>query len=126
MLPAEQQHGYGSEFSWAPESRAIAFGDSVQQKLSIVLVSLDDRGNSDASVYPVSLAALCIPPALGNYLLKIQRIEVGNDRPMHIYFWSGDQTCPPKSLDIRSSDFQPAKTGIHVRPKQKHSVMDPQ
>ena len=128
LLPPEQQHSAGSELFWAPDSRAIAFGDVVQQKLSIVLVTLENGGNPAASVYPVSLAKRCSPPAVDDWVVNIQRIEVGNkegdDLPIHIDFWSG--ACSPKPLEIRSSDFQKPKTEIHVRPKRKGVVVDPQ
>ena len=135
LLPPEQQHGVGSGYSgpgffWAPDSRAVAFGDFVQQKLSIVLVTLDAQANTTASVYPVSLAGRCSPPIASNQLAYISRIDVGNkevnDRPIRIDFWSGDEACSPKSLDIRSSDYQPPKAEIHIRSKRFRSVVDPQ
>ena len=101
----------------------------MQHKLSIVLVTFDSAANWTRSVYPVSASAICTTQPDDAYPPRIQHIDIGekqgDDRPLRIEFLPGSQ-CAPKTLEIRSSEFQATKAEVHVEPKRKGSVVDPQ
>jgi hypothetical protein len=128
-VPENQQHGMGSEsFYWAPDSKAVIFGDLLQGKLSVVLVSLDADGNTTATVHSISLSDVCGTATNGGDLNHFESAEVGSDqggdRLIRVRF--NNPTCTPKTLEFRMSDFQLAKAEVHVleKPKRKAIIVD--
>jgi hypothetical protein len=133
-VPENQQHSCRSEsFLWAPDSRAVAFADSVQGKLSIVLVGVDENGNTTASVRTISIAEVCGPathegslPSLDITASELE-VEQSGDRSIHLGFLTGMvPNCELKKVDLHLEDFQPAKTEVHVleKPKRKATIVD--
>lgn len=121
-LPENQQHWRGSSFYWAPDSRAILFGDLLQKKFSLVLVTLDSDGNTTAHVRSVSFAEVCGRAASDDYLNYFESAEFdpqqNGDRSVRIRF--NHPGCAPKTLEFHLSDFQPAKPEVHVPIKPTH------
>jgi hypothetical protein len=115
-VPEEQQHRRGSSFYWTSNSRAIVFGDLLQRKFSIVLVTLDSDGNTTALVHPVSFADVCGRAANDDNLNHFESAdfdpEQNGDRSVRIRF--NHPGCAPKTLGFHLSDFQPAKPEVHV------------
>lgn len=129
-LAPNQQHRFGSKrFYWAPNSRAILFGDRVQGKFSIVLVRLDDKGNATTLVHPVPLTEVCARETIagGPVLLSIDQpvtwANEGTDRSMRVTVSTSESACAPKTLELHVEDFRPAEPEIHVSPKRKRAVV---
>lgn len=121
-VPEDQQHWMGSpSFYWTQDSRAIVFGDLLQKKFSIVLVTLDNSGNTTALVHPVSFPDICGRAANEDYLNHFESAEFGSgqggDRSIRIRF--NHPGCAPKTLEFHLSDFQPAQPELHESPKPK-------
>lgn len=121
-VPEDQQHWMGSpSFYWGPNSRAIVFGDLLQKKFSIVVVTLDSNGNTTAVVHPVSFSDVCGRAANEDYLNHFESAEVeaeqGGDRSIRVRF--NHPGCSPKTIEFHSNDFQPAQPELHKSPKPK-------
>jgi hypothetical protein len=127
-VPENQQHWRGSSFYWTSDSRAILFGDLLQKKFSIVLITLDSNGNTTSLVHPVSFADVCGKVADDDHLNHFESAEFdpeqNSDRSVRIRF--NHPGCAPKTLEFHLSDFQPAKPEIHVPIKPTHkSIITP-
>ena len=130
-VPDSQKHSFKTNaFLWAPDSRAIVFADILQGKLSIVLVTLDENGNTKGLVRPVSLSEVCGPTAQNGDLPLLDdaasavESDQGGDRLIHLVFITGMvPDCDPKKLDLRLGDFQQAATEVPVLRKPTHKAI---
>ncbi len=119
-----QQHQLASEsFYWSADDRAVVFGDLLQGKFSVVLVTLDENGNTTASVSPISIFDICGKATDIEGLRHLEAAEVGpdqsGDRSIRLGF--NNPNCSPKTLEFHPSDFQPAKPEAHtpIKPTNK-------
>jgi len=130
--PESQQHWHQSNFFWAADSRAVLFADRLMEERNIVLVTIDEKGATAASVFPIPGGMECADPsaaAKGKEAqpTRLRRIEFGPqegpDRMISIDFEADG--CAPKTLQLHSDSFQPAKTEPRVveRPTRK-AVID--
>jgi hypothetical protein len=130
--PSAQTHvARSSTFYWSSDSRSLAFADSVQAELSIILVRLDKDGFS-TFVHPVTVSEACLEspetPA-DTAPLTVPKIEVGSstkrDDLIEVTFAAAPTSpkCTPKTLTLlQSRDFQPAELEIHQVPARTQSV----
>ncbi len=130
-LPEDQQHSFRSKsFFWAPDSQAIVFGDSVQDRFSLVLVLIDSAGVPRAYVHPIPVSEECSGNKIApkNFGLSLSHAEIGldknGDRSIEVTFEPSPGVCVPQALELRSADFQPAKAEVHVEPKRKGIIID--
>jgi hypothetical protein len=118
-LPDEQVHYLVSGYSWAPDSRAIAFVESTPAiPRQAVLVTLDGQGGSTAFVHPLSNAEMCGPGFAGEPEgMQVKSIEVGpsqaGDRLVTADFKPYNPSCLTHTVQLHQSDFQPAKPEVH-------------
>lgn len=117
-LPINETHTFRSaSFYWAPDSRALAFADSVQGQLSLVLVSLD-QSEIRASAYHISSSEAC-PAAQGTSSLMLSDTEVSlpvnGRREIRATFKTGGSPCH-EILTLQSDEFTPAAPEIHAPP----------
>lgn len=119
--PEDQQHHHLSTFFWAPDSRALVFADVNQGKRSVVLITIDEKGATTASVSPFPDSMECDDPAAAAKGKKAQPTglrhvefapQQGPDRLMFVDFEADG--CAPKTQQLHTDSFQPAKTEPRV------------
>jgi hypothetical protein len=133
-VPISQAHRFRSNsFYWTEDSRAVVFADSLQNALSIVLVTIDgDRLNT--YVHPVSAAETCEQSSRANIedadlmLSQADLSEAADDRTVDLVFRSSDYgACRPKGITLHFEDFRSAQIESHEAPKRrKQSVLKQQ
>ena len=129
-LSPDQEHRLRSDgFSWAFDSRALAFGDSTagrENRLDVVLVKIEEDGNTSTFTRAVPVEQVCKNP---NAHLTITGTEIGpelgGDRLVRLRFRDTSFACKPNSLDLRASDFQPATTEVHQLRHMLKSIVVP-
>jgi hypothetical protein len=132
---AETQRFRSSSFFWAPASQALVFGDSVQDVLSIVLISVTD-GGIKSYAHSVSLADVCREgtshdlnsSAILNSSLMLGHAEVaslGSTLVVMADFQLGSSSCKPKRLTLSLDDFKIAETKLSRPRKRKQSTAIP-
>ena len=118
-VPEEQVHAGGYDFYWAPDSRAIVFGDLTRAASNVVLVKLDDRGIPTAFEHDISRVDPC-GFFQGNWAEFVRHAEIGpgssEERVLLVEIQSSIG-CKPRSIGLHESDFRPAKAEVHVLPK---------
>jgi hypothetical protein len=123
-LPRTETHTFRSRsFYWAADSRAVVFADSVQGRLSMVLVSIGQTGTA-AYVYPVSDSEACdASPDSPLIMLLTAEISplVQGRREIRANFTVGQSPCR-KTLTLQSSDFKAAIPEVHVMPHPAQST----
>ncbi|MGI9072920.1 MAG: hypothetical protein ACR2JB_16795 [Bryobacteraceae bacterium] len=122
--PPQQAHIFRSDsFYWSPDSQALIFADSVMDKLSIVLVTID-QNETNAHVHSVSDAEACnaSPGALPLMLSSAEiSLPINEHREVRLTFKTGNSPCH-KMLVLQSEDFTPARPEVHVAPHGKPST----
>lgn len=118
-LPPQQTHIFRSDsFYWAPDSQALIFADSVLDKLSLVLVIID-QNETKAFVRSVSDAEAC-DAGPGAPLLMLSSAEISlpinAHREIRALFRAGSSPCH-KMLVLQSDDFTPAVPETHAAPQ---------
>jgi len=125
-LPPSQTHSFrGRSFYWAADSGAFTFADSVEQKLSLILVTAPS-GAATTYSYPVADTLTCdsaAPRSLPVRGLLEARVvtSAGQVRDVSADFGAGG--CPP--IQIPFSVFRPAPPEIPMAPRRKPSVEAP-
>lgn len=110
--PESQRHAHVSPFFWSPDSRAVVFADMIQEgRPDVVLVMIDDKGGTTASVYPY-IPMVCTGEEAIARGRQAQPLIVfgppqGADLSVSIDFQSAG--CKPVRLRLRRDDFRPAK-----------------
>ena len=122
--PPQEAHIFRSaSFFWAPDSQALIFADSVLDKLSLVLATID-QNETKASVRPVSDAEAC-DAGPGGLPLTLSSAEISlpinEHREARLRFKTGNSPCH-KTLILQSDEFTPAKPEVHLVPHRKPSV----
>lgn len=125
-LPISQAHRFRSNsFYWAADSRAVVFADSVQGRLSIILITIDgDRLST--YVHPVSAADACEQSSRANIedadlmLSQVDLSGAADERTGDLMFRSSDSgACRPKGITLHFEDFRPAQVESHEAPKRR-------
>jgi hypothetical protein len=128
-LTPDQEHRLGSDgFSWASDSHALVFGDAIASRegaLDAVLIKIDETGGSSAFTHAVPVQEVCGAPSYLTITHADFGPDLGGDRVIRLDFRSHG-SCKPNSLEMHSSDFQPAKLEIFQRRHQLKSVVVPQ
>jgi hypothetical protein len=117
-LPNSQTHTFRSDsFYWAPDSNALIFADSVDDRLSLVLVTFEHDaikaytyGLNDSEACPGS--TVTFPPTLSGGDVSV---AVSGRREIHAGFRTGDSACKG-TLTLQSGDFKPAAPEVHSAP----------
>jgi hypothetical protein len=129
-VPRDQLHGRGSGFHWAADSRAVLFVDGVPDNpKKIVLVTLDEKGTPSALEHQITVGDLCGReiPGVNSGMWTMDRAEVGPDlggtRAIVLDLHSDDRRCPTRVVQLYKSDFQPAKTEVHIREEPARGVV---
>jgi hypothetical protein len=119
-LPQDQRHRFASDsFYWSPDSKTFLFGDTVNGRLSAILVAVSGAGIHTYD-HPITATAACEQGKLGNVpasSLVISHAEVGpfkNTQTIDLQFRSSDYgMCRPKTLTLDIQDFRPAAMEVH-------------
>jgi hypothetical protein len=109
-LPDDQIHDFNSTFYWASDSSAVAFADSLNGVLSVVLASIDgDSVHTYARA--VSPKEMCDDPQgkLGYAILSGARITSWPNHTHDVYIDVRNAGCRAHSIAIPAGDFEPAK-----------------
>jgi hypothetical protein len=119
--PPELTHTFRSNtFYWAPDSSAVAFADSVMDKLSIVVVQIEPKGPSTA-VIPVDVSGICEPQVgdnAGYPIPTLTGVDFGSSRTLFIRFAS-DGYCKSAQMTLHLADFQKPRPEVHTPPKRR-------
>lgn len=113
-VPEDQRHGMASNsFYWSPDSKALAFADSLLGEVSLVYIPIGDSGAPGAFVDEVKGIAGCD----SGYSRPVSNVEFGPDEGTdRLIFVSFSPGCPQKPLQLHRIDFQPAKAEVHKPP----------
>lgn len=124
----EQAHVFRSKsFFWSEDSRAVVFADSVQGRLSTVLVQISDE-NPTALVYPLSADDVCeSSPSSDISTAMLVEADVSPEggtggREIQMRFEASSSGCKPKPVVLRTSDFQRPKAESHPIRSRKPST----
>ncbi|HTU45087.1 MAG TPA: hypothetical protein VMF91_08500 [Bryobacteraceae bacterium] len=116
--PPSETHSFRSDsFYWAPDSGAVLFADSVEEHLSLVLVSLEND-NFRAYLYRLTDSEACPgsavtwPPTLSSAEVSL---PINGRRGVHAAFRVGNSPCR-ETLTLQSDDFKAATPEVHVMP----------
>ena len=122
----DQAHDFRSAaFVWSTDSHAVAFADSVQNSLSIVLVTIgQDRGIA-TFLHPVTEGPTCSSPAERAISISRLKFQPGDgQRPSReIEATLSESGCPAQVLLFSSDDFSPAPVEHYDRIKRKKSIL---
>ena len=117
-LPEDQVHEFRStSFFWAPGSSAVIFADSVQNALSLVLITIGDNGRTASYVHPIPSSWLCRdadgthPAALSN--VPFQQLH-GPQLQFQVELTSTELGCAPRVWLLQIQDFTLAPTETHA------------
>ena len=123
-LPPDQTHRFRSDsFYWAPDSGAVVFADSVEEHLSLVLVSIEDD-KFRAYLYRLTDSEACPggtvmwQPMLSSAEISL---PINGRREIHAAFRVGTSPCR-ETLTLQSDDFRPAIPEVHVMPDRRPSA----
>ena len=132
-VPREQLHYNLSGFYWAADSQAVLFVDAVADAVNIakkiILVTLDEKGAPTAWEHLITASDVCGSeiPGVSAGLRPMDRAEVGPDRggtrAIIVDLHSDDRRCPTRAVQLYESDFQPAKTEVHIRQEPTRGVV---
>jgi hypothetical protein len=121
--PPSETHSFRSDsFYWAADSGAVVFADSVQEHLSLVLLSSNDD-KFRAYTYPLTDSEACPggavtwPPTLASAEVSL---PLNGRRQIHAAFRVGNSPCR-ETLTLQSDDFRPPNPEIHVSPDRRPS-----
>jgi hypothetical protein len=119
--PPELTHTFRSNtFYWAPDSSAVAFADSVMDKLSIVVVQVEPKGPSTL-VLPVDVSGICEPQVGENAdypIPTLTGVDFGSSRTLIIHF-TASEFCKSAQMSVRMYDFRPPTPEVHTPPKRR-------
>lgn len=123
-LPPDQTHSFRSDsFYLAPDSGAVLFADSVEEHLSLVLVSLDSD-KSRAYIYGLTDSEAC-PGGAVTWPPTLSSAEVSpptnGRREIRAAFKVGNSPCR-ETLTLQSDEFRPATPEVHVIPDRRPSA----
>ena len=123
--PTNQRHSHlpGGEagFFWAPDSKAIVFADSHLGKSYIVLITLDEKDATTASVYPFADTMDCADTSATARGMQAEQTRLGHvefgpqqgaDRILFVDFQA--RGCNPKAIQLHRDSFQPSKSEARV------------
>jgi hypothetical protein len=114
--PPEMTHTFRSDaFHWAPDSSAVAFADSVMDKLSMVVVKVQPAGPSTL-VLPVDVSGLCEPQVGDNAdypIPTVSGVDFGSSRTLIIQF-AASTFCKSAQMSLRLDDFRAPRPEIHT------------
>jgi hypothetical protein len=134
-VPKERVHRfYSDSFYWASDSQAVVFGDNLQGKLSIMLVTIDGD-IIKTFVHSVASSEACRVPGMADrssYAITVSHPEIGANQ-------SGDrQLRAPLRFDVsallckgggdlilHSEDFQPASVENFPQPQLTPAATGP-
>ena len=127
--PPEMTHTFRSDaFHWAPDSSAVAFADSVMDKISMVVVQIHPDGPSTL-VVPIDVSGVCQPQVSDdpNYpfypVPTVDRVDFGSSGTLIIHF-APDNSCKSEQRTLRLDDFRPPKPEVHEAPKRRGGTLD--
>jgi len=119
--PPEMTHVFrGNAFHWALDSSAVAFADSIQDKLSLVVVQMQSDGPSTL-VYPLDVSGVCEPQTGDNSDFPVPMltgVEFGSSRTLTINF-AAEFPCKSAQMSLRLDDFRPPTPEVHTPPERK-------
>jgi hypothetical protein len=109
--PEDQRHSHISPFFWSPDSRAIVFADMLREdKPDLVLIAIDGKGATTASIYPYSPLGCKGEEATARSKQAQPLVEFGprqgTDLPILLKVQSAG--CTPITLQLRLDSFKPA------------------
>jgi hypothetical protein len=127
-IPEAKNHFWRSKsFYWAPDSRSVAFADSVGEQLALILVVIrNDR--PEAYTYPVSAAGVCAGSGATTKGLTLNDASInplpGNTLNIAVTFEEAGYAlgCQPRRLSLGLADFQPAKVESYEPRSLKKAV----
>jgi hypothetical protein len=122
--PPGKTHSFRSDsFYWAPDSRAVLFADSVEERLSLVLVA-EDKERFSAFTYGLTDSEACAggaiasPPMLSDAEISL---PINSRREIRAAFRAGNSPCP-ETLTLQSDGFKPATPQVHALPDRRPST----
>lgn len=125
--PPETTHAFrSSTFFWAQDSSAVAFADSVQGKISIVVIRVDSKPPSALS-YPVDVSSICEVQPSDNPqnppFVTMTGIDFGSSRAITAHFTS-EGACTPRQISINLDAFHAPIPEVHRPRERKPSTAD--
>jgi hypothetical protein len=109
---------------WSSDSSAVAFADSVQDKLSLILARPD---GPSTRVYSIDKSTICQVAAGDDPsydpVLMMTGADFGGSQVLTAHF-SATGPCVPRSLSVHVSDFRAPKSELHITPKRGPSVVE--
>lgn len=127
-VPENQLHRFrSSSFYWAPDSAAVAFADSVQGVLSVVLVSISG-GKITTVVKPqiCSVSSSGHPEAFDTNVTEMQVGPLqGDDRVIQMNVVSDNSHCKSGSMVLHLADFEAPAIETHQPRHYRKGIVDP-
>jgi hypothetical protein len=123
--PVELTHTFRSDrFYWAPDSSAVAFADSVMDKMSMVVVQIEPKGPSTL-VLPIDVSGLCEATPEDNpvkYAIPtLTGVDFGSSRTLFIQFAASDY-CKSAQMTLHLADFHSPRPEVHTAPGPKRTT----
>ena len=124
--PPETTHSFRSDaFRWARDSGAVAFADSVMDKLSMVVVKVGPEGPSTL-VLPVDVSGLCESQTGDNAdypMPTLSEVDFGSAGTLVVNF-RANAFCKSAQMTLHLDDFRPPTPEIHRPPKRKGGTLN--